>query len=84
MIDEATANIDVKTDQTIQKIINEKFKENTVITVAHRLSTIQNYDKILILGEGKVLEWGNTEVLLEDKDSIFSKMIKEKDDSYLK
>lgn len=49
LIDEATANIDVKNDTLIQKVIAEKFKNSTVLTIAHRLSTIQNSDKIMVL-----------------------------------
>jgi ABC-type multidrug transport system fused ATPase/permease subunit len=51
-MDEATASIDLKTDEMIQKMISEEFKETTVITIAHRLNTIINYDKILVLDKG--------------------------------
>lgn len=59
-MDEATANIDVKNDYLIQKVIAEKFKNSTVLTIAHRLTTLKDCDKILVLGEGRVLEWGST------------------------
>lgn len=49
LIDEATANIDVKNDSIIQKVIAEKFKDSTVLTIAHRLSTLKNADKIMVL-----------------------------------
>lgn len=52
LMDEATASIDLKTDEMIQKMISEEFKETTVITIAHRLNTIINYDKILVLDKG--------------------------------
>ena len=55
MVDEATANIDQKNDQLIQEVISTKFKDSTVLTIAHRLSTLKNSDKILVLGEGRVL-----------------------------
>ncbi len=44
-MDEATANIDVKTEQQIQEAINTMFKHSTIITIAHRIKTVLNYDK---------------------------------------
>lgn len=64
LIDEATANIDVKHDKLIQEVISTVFKDSTVLTIAHRLTTLENCDKILVLGDGKVLEWGPTEELI--------------------
>jgi ATP-binding cassette subfamily C (CFTR/MRP) protein 4 len=55
IIDEATANIDMRNDELIQKVIKTKFSSSTVLTIAHRLSTLKNSDKILVMGEGKVL-----------------------------
>jgi len=45
----------MKNDQLIQKVIQEKFKDSTVLTIAHRLSTLKNSDKILVMGEGRAL-----------------------------
>lgn len=59
LVDEATANIDVKNDHLIQQLISQKFEQSTVLTIAHRLSTLKDCNKILVLGEGKVLEWGS-------------------------
>lgn len=58
LIDEATANIDVKNDKLIQQAISTAFKDSTVLTIAHRLSTLQNSDKVVVLNEGQVAEWG--------------------------
>jgi ABC-type multidrug transport system fused ATPase/permease subunit len=49
LVDEATANIDVRTESVIYKAMNESFKDSTVITVAHRLNTVINSDRILVL-----------------------------------
>lgn len=55
LIDEATANIDTKNDKLIQDVIATKFASSTVLTIAHRLSTLKNADKILVLGKGEVM-----------------------------
>jgi ABC-type multidrug transport system fused ATPase/permease subunit len=54
LVDEATANIDVKTESIIYKAMNESFKNSTVITVAHRINTVINSDKILVLAGGEL------------------------------
>ncbi|CAF0904325.1 unnamed protein product, partial [Didymodactylos carnosus] len=64
LIDEATANVDIRTDQLIQRIIREKFKNQTVLTIAHRLHTIADNDKILLLDNGKVLNYDAPKNLL--------------------
>lgn len=53
-MDEATASIDVNTERIVQKLIQEEFKNSTVITVAHRLNTVISSDKILVLSFGEV------------------------------
>ena len=82
LIDEATANIDPKNDKMIQEVIATKFAESTVLTIAHRLSTLKNSDKILLLSRGEVLEWGSPMELME-RNGVYREMWEKNDSSYL-
>lgn len=73
ILDEATSNIDTETENIIQKGINELKKDRTTFIVAHRLSTIKNVDKILVLSHGKIIEAGNHDQLM-NKNGIYKKM----------
>ena len=77
LLDEATANIDVVTEQTIQKLIAEEFNGATVLTIAHRLNTIIKSDKVLILNKGQKLEYDSPKVLMANPDSHFSRLLKD-------
>lgn len=72
LLDEATANIDVVTEESIQKLIKEEFDGATVITIAHRLNTIIESDKVLLMDKGTVLEYDSPEALMADPLSSFS------------
>ena len=74
VLDEATANVDHETDQLIQETIREKFQECTVITIAHRLNTIMDYDKVVVLDGGKVVENGRPRELLEAETGKFAEL----------
>ena len=76
-MDEATANIDMNTEQIIQELMNEEFKDSTVITVAHRLNTVIKSDKILVMGLGKVIEYDTPEKLMNDPNSEFYSLLQE-------
>ena len=71
VMDEATASIDMNTEQFIQKAMNLILENSTVITAAHRIKTIINYDKILVLNNGEVKEFDSPQNLLKDEDSLF-------------
>ena len=71
IMDEATASIDYKTEEIIQHAINELLKNSTVITIAHRIKTILNSDKIIVLENGNVVEYDSPKKLLSNKNSFF-------------
>lgn len=84
ILDEATANVDIETDNFIQEKIMETFKDATVLTVAHRLITIAHYDRILVMEQGRVAEFDAPYALLvrnigdkyiSNTDSLFAKMV---------
>uniref|UniRef100_A0A8D0ARP1 Multidrug resistance-associated protein 4-like n=1 Tax=Sander lucioperca TaxID=283035 RepID=A0A8D0ARP1_SANLU len=77
VIDEATANVDPRTDELIQKTIRDKFRECTVLTIAHRLNTIIDSDRILVLDAGKIHAYDEPYTLLQDPDGIFYKMVQQ-------
>uniref|UniRef100_A0A8B9JMS0 Cystic fibrosis transmembrane conductance regulator n=1 Tax=Astyanax mexicanus TaxID=7994 RepID=A0A8B9JMS0_ASTMX len=77
IIDEATANVDPRTDELIQKTIREKFQECTVLTIAHRLNTIIDSDRILVLDAGQIHEYDEPHVLLQNPEGIFYKMVQQ-------
>ncbi|XP_027711485.1 multidrug resistance-associated protein 4 [Vombatus ursinus] len=77
IIDEATANVDPRTDELIQKTIREKFDQCTVLTIAHRLNTIIDSDKIMVLEAGRLKEYDEPYVLLQNKESLFYKMVQQ-------
>lgn len=59
VLDEATSNVDMQTDSFIQNTIREKFVDTTVITIAHRLNTIADYDKVIVMEQGRIVEQGS-------------------------
>ncbi len=74
ILDEATANIDTKTEELIQGSIDKISKEKTSIFIAHRLSTIVNVDKIIVLNNGEIIEQGNHNELMNNPDGYYSKL----------
>ena len=77
MLDEATANCDHATDATIQALIRTRFAASTVLTIAHRLATVIDYDKLVVLHAGAVAESGSPAALLADPASKFSQLVAE-------
>jgi ABC-type multidrug transport system fused ATPase/permease subunit len=77
LLDEATSNIDKKTDQKIQNILKNEFENTTVITIAHRLETVMDYDKIVVLEAGKLVEIGSVQELMDKENGMFRGMVEE-------
>ncbi|KAJ2707244.1 Canalicular multispecific organic anion transporter 1 [Coemansia sp. IMI 203386] len=74
ILDEATADVDLKTDKHIQNLIRDEFKECTVLNIAHRLDTIKNSDRIIVMDHGKIVEVGLPKELME-KGGFFAKLV---------
>ncbi|NXM50901.1 MRP1 protein, partial [Gymnorhina tibicen] len=72
VLDEATAAVDLETDKLIQSTIKSQFEECTVLTIAHRLNTIMDYTRVLVLERGEVVECGTPDQLLQEKGIFYS------------
>ncbi|VEN60132.1 unnamed protein product [Callosobruchus maculatus] len=77
ILDEATAAVDLETDDLIQRTIRIAFNNCTILTIAHRLNTIMDSDKILVLDKGRIVEYDTPQSLLEDQNTIFYGMCKD-------
>uniref|UniRef100_A0A7G3ASS4 Putative peptide exporter abc superfamily protein n=2 Tax=Lutzomyia longipalpis TaxID=7200 RepID=A0A7G3ASS4_LUTLO len=77
ILDEATAAVDLETDDLIQRTIRTEFKECTVLTIAHRLNTIMDSDKVIVLDRGYITEFASPSELLQNKKSAFYSMAKD-------
>uniref|UniRef100_A0A8R1XNR3 ABC-type glutathione-S-conjugate transporter n=1 Tax=Onchocerca volvulus TaxID=6282 RepID=A0A8R1XNR3_ONCVO len=74
VLDEATAAVDLATDSLIQETIRREFHDSTVLTIAHRLNTIIDYDRIIVLENGSVREFDSPQNLLANHSSVFYSM----------
>ncbi|WRT70588.1 uncharacterized protein IL334_007586 [Kwoniella shivajii] len=74
IMDEATASVDFATDEAIQAAIRTEFKSSTLLTIAHRLSSVIDYDRLLVLSDGKVAEFDTPINLLRKNDSLFKSL----------
>ncbi|KAF9327392.1 hypothetical protein BG006_009279 [Podila minutissima] len=77
ILDEATAAIDLETDALVQAIIRRKFSECTILTIAHRINTVMDSDRIMVLDAGRVAEFDSPKNLLADPASIFYSLARE-------
>jgi ATP-binding cassette subfamily C (CFTR/MRP) protein 1 len=79
VLDEATASLDPETDLLIQKTIRSKLTDCTLITIAHRLETVLDYDKVLVLEKGQMVEFNSPQILLKNQGSKFYQMVQMND-----
>merc|ERR1712046_269375 len=77
ILDEATAACDLETDEKIQETILQEFRDSTILTIAHRLNTIMDYDRIMVLDKGEIAELDTPHALMANKNSKFSGMAKD-------
>ncbi|XP_019626252.1 PREDICTED: multidrug resistance-associated protein 4-like [Branchiostoma belcheri] len=78
IIDEATANVDPRTDELIQRVIRSRFEHCTVLTIAHRLNTVIDSGRIMVIDDGRIVEFGEPYRLLEAGDSgRFARLVAE-------
>ncbi|KAJ3614567.1 hypothetical protein NHX12_018139 [Muraenolepis orangiensis] len=73
-IDEATASVDQQTDRLLQETIRDKFRGKTVLTIAHRINTIMDSDRVLVMHAGKVVEFDTPATLLQNDQSLFRRL----------
>ena len=71
ILDEATSSIDTRTETIVQRGMDQLMKGRTVFVIAHRLSTIKNSDVIMVLDQGRIIERGNHESLLEERGRYY-------------
>ena len=74
VLDEATSNVDAKTDALMQRIIREEFSHHTILSIAHRLDTILDFDKVAVLDAGRVVEFDEPRKLLAQHSSEFRQL----------
>jgi ABC-type multidrug transport system fused ATPase/permease subunit len=75
VLDEATASVDSETDAFIQKMLRTRFQGTTLLTIAHRLHTVIDYDVILAMENGQLAEFGTPAELLEKRDGLFAGLV---------
>ncbi|KAK2021515.1 hypothetical protein LX32DRAFT_631562 [Colletotrichum zoysiae] len=74
LLDEATSSVDHKTDELLQEVIGKELSSHTVLAVAHRLDTIEDYDVVVVMDGGRIVEVGNPKQLREQAGSAFQRL----------
>ena len=74
ILDEATSSVDQKTEDIITNAVDNMFKDSTVITIAHRISTVKSCDRVIVMDDGQIIEVGKPDELIKDVNSKFYKL----------
>ena len=77
LLDEATSAMDLQTEEIVRDIMNNYFKESTIITIAHRIHTILSSDKVVVMNDGMVAEFGSPKELQQNEHSLFKALLEE-------
>jgi len=77
IMDEASASLDFKTDQLIREFVRTEFADCTVLTIAHRIHTVIESDRIMVLDAGRIVEFDRPNILLSNPDSMFSSLVRD-------
>ncbi len=83
LLDEATSALDSESEKWVQSALEELMNNRTSLIIAHRLSTIRNADLIIVMKDGKIVESGNHEKLMEKKSGIYQKMVKLQNNQFI-
>ena len=76
-LDEATASVDLETDKLMQDVIADQFNSRTILTIAHRINTIIENDKVVCLDKGELIAMATPAEMLRDEGSMFANLVKE-------
>lgn len=77
ILDEATANVDHETDKLVQRTIRDRFSECTVLTIAHRIHTVMDYDRVMVVEAGEIVEFDEPISLLQKDGGYFKKLVEQ-------
>jgi ABC-type multidrug transport system fused ATPase/permease subunit len=78
LLDEASASLDPVSDSLIQRTIRNSFTASTILVIAHKIQTVVDLDRILVMSDGRVVEFDTPQALLSDPNSTFSAMVRER------
>ncbi|TNF43630.1 MAG: ABC transporter ATP-binding protein, partial [Cytophagales bacterium] len=76
ILDEATSSLDAESEALVQEALDELMKGRTTIIIAHRLATIRKVDRIYVLSEGRIVEQGSHQELIQEKEGFYANLVR--------